>query len=110
PAPCDSPHVVTRNNRPQVFPTRREYSVPTDRVESRGRVCTKARQLAPPAVGLRRGPRDSLFHHDFPIHPGVGRTDIVINARLREGDGLGLSGGQIACIPLALCERGGVMI
>src|SRR5437899_4558406 len=24
-APCDSPHVVTRNSRPQVFPTRRGY-------------------------------------------------------------------------------------
>src|SRR5258705_10600080 len=33
PAPCDSPQVVTRNRRPQVFPTRREYSVSVDLVD-----------------------------------------------------------------------------
>src|SRR6267142_1351363 len=33
PPPCDSPQVVTRNRRPQVLPTRREYSVSVDLVD-----------------------------------------------------------------------------
>src|SRR6516165_9996853 len=51
-----------------------------------------------------------LFHNNLPRHPRVWCTDIVIAARLREGDGFRLATGQVAGIPLVIWESRGVMI
>src|SRR5207249_4554465 len=77
------------------------------------------RRRARPSLGAPRPagpqPRDGLqgahpfrwlFHNDLAVLPGVGQTDVVVVARLREGDGLRLAFDQHARVELAPIHRG----
>src|SRR6266545_7686100 len=52
----------------------------------------------------------SFLHDDLPIHPRMRRTNVVVDTRLAEGDGLRAAFGQIARIPLALFHRRGRVV
>src|SRR5258708_4796334 len=49
--------------------------------------------------------RTRLFHDDLPVHPRMRCADIVVDARLREGDGLRLARRNDTGIPVALLPR-----
>src|SRR5271166_929235 len=66
------------------------------------------------AGGLWQGcvsipPDSSWLHDDLPVHPGMRRTDVVVDPRLHEADSLRLAFGQSAGGPLALLERRGIV-
>src|SRR5262249_48804123 len=54
-------------------------------------------------------PTSSWLHDDLPVHPGMRRTNVVVDPRLHEGDGLRLAFGQSAGAPFALLERRGIV-
>src|SRR6266478_3638482 len=54
-------------------------------------------------------PPSSWLHDDLPVHPGMRRTNVVVDPRLHEGDGLRLAFGQSAGAPFALFERRGIV-
>src|SRR6516164_6068027 len=48
-------------------------------------------------VGVRlvaSHPTSSWLHDDLPVHPGMRRTNVIVDPRLHEGDGLRLAFGQ----------------
>src|SRR6516165_7427729 len=57
----------------------------------------------------RSHPVSSWLHDDLPIHPGMRRTDVVVDPGLHEADSLRLAFGQRAGGPLALLERPGIV-
>src|SRR6516165_2229840 len=54
-------------------------------------------------------PTSSWLHDDLPVHPGMRRTNVVVDPRLHKGDGLRLAFGQSAGAPFALFERRGIV-
>src|SRR5205814_1671007 len=49
--------------------------------------------------------RTRSLHDDLPVHPRMRRADVVVDARLREGDGLRLARRNDTGIPVALLPR-----
>src|SRR5882724_13063241 len=68
----------------------------------------------PPPIAPRLNPCQARhysglsLYDDLPIHPRVRFTDVVVVARLIEGEGLRLAGADVARIPVEFLRRGRV--